>query len=170
MKITAKQVWETALQDEIFAAKPEEEQKALRRFIQALPRLLKPYMDLEVNPTTLAQARSLYGSNAIENGLVKAILPALGESMGGMFSFMIDMMEPMIAGMLETRRDLMLEIAGDTHKYLRRNNITEDEFMSGPVGDLNAQALKEYRSGGLTIGRLLEIDPLTFAGARLPYQ
>lgn len=150
--IDSKKAWTALSADPEFAAGvPASAQPHFKELVESLPERLGDLSGEPLTLASLARAKIAVLKATVETGFLKKMAASMGQ--------------PGMDAMMEAGIDLMLatfeEIAGNADGWLGEQEIDEATFMSHPKGGrLNGPAMRAYRAGTLTVGGLLELQPL----------
>ena len=152
-QVTPEAVWEAHLRDPEISALSPEMLEVLREYVWQLPSLLLWDLDKPATVATVLEAKLKFLKHCLENGFVKK---AVAVERAGVFDEVLaEMMEGVFADLLfqfESSLDNLDEI-------LKQNGMTDEELMLRDHMGLKEEAKSLYRSGELTIGRLLLVQP-----------
>lgn len=159
--VSPEAIWEKAKSDSDFAAMPEAMQDVLKPFLEALPTVLADQLDNKATLANIMKAKVTFLRNALENGFIAKMLPAVPDEMLGVLSR--DTWSRMISNSMQDLIELAEGILQHGQELLDEQGITEDQVMRSERAGLNPEALRLYLAGELTIAKILEVQPMIIA-------
>lgn len=155
--VTAQEVWNQINKDAEFRQQPAQVREAMRPYIEALPTVLANLLDKPATLSNTMQAKVDFLRYCVNNGYIKVVVTATPEEALGWYDReeLVEMFDGMIGQLI----DMAEELTGDA-ALLKGLGVTEDQVMLGPNVGLNAKAQALYKSKKLTIGKLLQIQPM----------
>ncbi len=146
---------EPSFQTEVPSGQPRE---VFREFVYAIPEVLQDLLTERVSLLTLFKVKMAVIKLFLDGGWAAKLLRSYPSDM--LSGDPDDLIEPM----QEALRNSLPAIEGiesDLPSWLRDQGLSEEEALAHPrLGKLSRSMMKLYRQGELTIGGLLELQPM----------
>ena len=157
--LDTKKIWTVLSADPAFANVPAPMRPAFQELIEAMPERLGDLPSQPLTAASFAAAKVAVLKASIEIGFVEKTVKKMPEEAFGFFSR--DEMAEQMQGMLAMLLPVFEEIAKNTAAWLKENGADEEQFLAHPQGGrLNEASMQAYRAGTLTVGGLLERQPM----------
>ena len=149
-------IWLKINEDQEFQQQPQVLREAMRPYIEAMPTVLSDMLDQPVNLSTLVNAKLKFLRHSVDNGIIGVAINALPEEQKSFFGDESDMFQEMFNGII----DQLASMTGDLPGLLQEQEVTEEQVMLGPQLNLNPESRILYKTGQLTIEKLLLVNPM----------
>ena len=158
MQVDSQKVWEAFERDPASVSYPGPLREAVKPTVLKLPEILSEQLETPVTFESLMGAKVVFIKYCLDNGVIKELVEVIPNDLLGSFSRsgILDSMLENLSASLDTFTD----IAKDVPKFLEDNGISEQDVLFSPDFGLGEEVKKEYLEGHLTIGRLIEIQPM----------
>jgi hypothetical protein len=157
MPPTKESIWKKLSEHPEFLENPEEVRNVMRPYIEAMPEVMDELLDLPVNLQNLVQAKILFLRHCLDNGCIEKTMAAMPADMLAFVN--AEMLEGLFTELLQSLDEVLGELVLNTPAFLERIQASEEQIILGKFG-LNEEATALYKAGQLTIGKILEIDPM----------
>lgn len=153
----AQSIWDKVQSERKFQMQPPAVREATRPFIEAMPNILAEMLEKPVNLENLLQAKIKVLRYCLEHGFIGIMVDAMPDDI---FLFGKDSAKSMMEATLSRLIDTLEPIVTAVPEFLKAQGLTEEQIMLSPEAKLNEEMQALYKSGQLTIGRLLEEQPM----------
>lgn len=159
--LTSSDVWAKVMEDPEIAQQPESVRDALRPYIEALPTVLADQLDQPADLANVMKAKIAFLRYCVDNGFIRAMVEAIPDEALGFMSrgSLPDMLQSQMSGLIDAAE----ELTGDVKSLLDAQGVTEKQVMLSDDIGLNEEARSLYEVGSLTIGELLQVQPMVIA-------
>jgi hypothetical protein len=149
MRPTKQQVWEVVMQNSDFLKNmpvDSPERDVMRPFIEGSVDALSGLLDTPVSVLTLADATARFLRYCVAGNLREKLATAGTriDELNDLFIHSVTNLEQIVA---------------DVPAFLKKEGVTEEEFLTGRRGGLNPENQEKWQKGTLTIGELLCTQP-----------
>lgn len=155
---TVSTIWDEVNKDHEFLKLPEPVREAMRPFVEALPTVLSDFWEKPATLDDVLAAKMAYTKYLLDNGFIKATADATPQEFLGGYS-VAELFE-MGEGFIREAYEAMEEMMKDLSAYLESLGVTRDLVMLGPNVGLNPEARRLYEANELTVGKLVELQPM----------
>ncbi len=158
MKQATDNVWSKVVTDPSYGQMSKRTQAATKPYINRLPEVLAPVKDDPFSYKSLINAKLLFLQFSLSSGMLDAHVKTLTKAELGFFTQQ-GVIE-VIKGTLTDLLDRYASTARDFEEMLKSSGITERDMILSPALGLVPEAKALYLKGELTIGKLIEIQPI----------
>lgn len=128
----------------------------MNEFMLAIPEALREFLDAPVTVTSIVNTKVAFIQFCIENNYVSKVIAASPQDSFGWMDPSV--VAEMIQDALSNSFDLFSKFASDIPQFLREYGISEEKMMYS--FELRPELMERYRTGTLTIGELLMLQPM----------
>jgi len=153
--LTGQEIWDALSKEPAFKQQtPECVRSILRKFIDPLPGLLAEQLDAPVTILSMTEAKLIFMKHCLQNGFMNEMSAAQYPNGvdGVSLEEIVAMGNDALGALLESSDELASSIA----EQIANSGVREAQLIAK---QLNPAARKEFRSGKLTIGKLLTVQP-----------
>jgi len=158
MNLTGQQIWDALNKDPEFLKKPENEREVSRPFIEAIPSFAQDQLDLPFNLQNLLNIKISFLKYCSEKGFINDVIDTWPEEK--FFWFSKDYFKNSLNALFENMLSAYVVMANNIPKCLKKLGVNEEEFLNSEDVGLNEETRNLYVTNELTIGKLLELQPM----------
>ncbi len=157
--ITGPQVLDAIMKSEEYSSYPASMRAVADTFVIAIPEILKDQLQEPVTLTSVMNAKVMFLRYCVDHEYVKKAVAATPEgSLGGMSA---DSVTSLMQNMMSQAIVIAERVVKDLPAVLESQGVDEELMMAHPKGiGLNPETLDLYKTGKLTIGYLLLMQPM----------
>ncbi len=160
-------IWEQVREEPEFRAYGPSALEATRPYVEEIGTVLADHLDKTVTLATLMSAKHAYLKYLFGTNYIKDLAAAMSDEELGWLSReeMVEMFNDTMPELLESMEELTKPAYWK--KQLKLAGVTEARVMADEKIGLRGEAYSLYKQGKLTMGKLLELQPIVLVSTKV---